>query len=258
MEQNENPRQQRETYEKLLFRRDKVEKEATEYKLSFIAEFGELLTERFRRKISCIEKKKIIAFCQAAVNQGHRVDVEKMNRYIDAVMKEYREELDELISAHKLCSETTPISENDYLTVKRIYRKIAKKIHPDLHPGYENNPELAEHWTAVMNAYHCNDLRALERLDIQTDVILRDLGEKVDETVIPDIEQKTAELEAEIERITTTDPYLYKLILEDQKQISEYKEHLREEIEEYINYERKLTEIIRVLIEGGAQFTWET
>ena len=89
-------------------------------------------------------------------------------------------------------------------------------------------------------------------------MILLELGEKVGETVIPDIEQKTAELEAEIERITTTDPYLYKLILEDQKQISEYKEHLREEIEEYINYERKLTEIIRLLIKGGAQFTWET
>ena len=73
-------------YEKLLFERDRVKKEADNYLRLYIHEFGELLTELFRKKISCIEKKKMIGYCQTAVNYGKLIDIEEMNRHIEREM----------------------------------------------------------------------------------------------------------------------------------------------------------------------------
>ena len=68
-------------YEKLLFERDRVKKEADNYLRLYIHEFGELLTELFRKKISCIEKKKMINYCQTAVNYGKLIDIVNFGHY---------------------------------------------------------------------------------------------------------------------------------------------------------------------------------
>ena len=244
-------------YEKLLFERDRVKKEADNYLRLYIHEFGELLTELFRKKISCIEKKKMISYCQAAVNYGKLIDIEEMNRHIEREMSDYQQQLNDMIENNKTCKNLDTISQNEYLKTKRLYRKIAKKIHPDLNPVTENNPVLSELWINVMNAYHRNDLEALERLEVQINSVLRETGISTDETDIPDIEDKIQSLENEIETILSTDPYQYKFILDDEELVKEKKEELSKEIEIYSNYENQLKDILKSLIERGAKFTWE-
>lgn len=250
--------QMREEYETLLFRRDFVKKEADEYLALYISEFGELTTELFRIKISCIEKKKIIAYCQASINHGVRVDMEQMNGFIQAEMADYNRQLEQMLRQNELCRESKTISQSDYISVKRLYRTIAKKIHPDLNPLTDDSPELGELWVKAVSAYHSNDLEALEVLDIQIDSVLRRLGQEVREREIPDIARKIDALGREIEEITTTDPYQYKFILEDEGQTRELKDDLRAQIEDYKQYEAQLADIIKSLIEGGVQFTWES
>ena len=82
-----------EKYEKLLFERDKYKKQAGEYLRDYIREFGELLTEVFRKKISCIEKKKMINYCQQRLNRNEMIDAQAMNEYIRREMEEYNEQL---------------------------------------------------------------------------------------------------------------------------------------------------------------------
>ena len=48
-------------YEELLLRRDNLRKQAENYNLAYIREFGDLIEEEFRIKIECIRKKKEIA-----------------------------------------------------------------------------------------------------------------------------------------------------------------------------------------------------
>ena len=158
---------------------------------------------------------------------------------------------------NKTCKNLDTISQNEYLKTKRLYRKIAKKIHPDLNPVTENNPALSELWINVMNAYHRNDLESLERLEVQINSILRKTGISADETDIPDIQDKIQILENEIENILSTDPYQYKFILDDEELVKEKKEELSKEIEIYSNYENQLKDILKSLIERGAKFTWE-
>ena len=244
-------------YEKLLFERDRVKKEADNYLRLYIHEFGELLTELFRKKISCIEKKKMINYCQTAVNYGKLIDIEEMNRYIESEMSDYQKQLNDMIENNKTSKNLDTISQNEYLKIKKLYRKIAKKIHPDLNHVTENNPVLSELWINVMNAYHRNDLEALERLEVQINSILRKTGISADETDIPDIQDKIQILENEIENILSTDPYQYKFILDDEELVKEKKEELKKETEAYSMYENQLKDILKSLIERGAKFTWE-
>lgn len=244
-------------YEKLLFERDRVKKEADNYLRLYIHEFGELMTELFRKKISCIEKKKMISYCQTTVNYGKLINIEEMNRYIENEMSDYQQQLNDMIENNKTCKNLDTISQNEYLKIKKLYRKIAKKIHPDLNHVTENNPVLSELWINVMNAYHRNDLEALERLEVQINSILRETGISADETDIPDIQDKIQALENKIENILSTDPYQYKFILDDEELVKEKKEELSKEIEIYSNYENQLKDILKSLIERGVKFTWE-
>ena len=66
-------------YEQLLLERDRLRRDARDYMVLYIHEFGDLLTAVFRLKVSCIEKKKTIAFCQKYVNRGEYIDINKLN-----------------------------------------------------------------------------------------------------------------------------------------------------------------------------------
>ena len=244
-------------YERLLFERDKYRKRADEYLKEYIRTFGELLTDVFRKKISCIEKKKMIGYCQKRINKGERIDINAMNTYIREEMEEYDRQLEAMINNNKACRDVTVIDRGTVAQIKRIYRRIAKKIHPDIHPGTMDIPVLCELWDKVTDAYHRNDLDTLEELEIQIDSILRKLGDDVPEADIEDIEEKMKELEQEIEKIIATDPYQYKFLLEDEEAVSDFRSQLQDELKEYTEYEKQLSEILRSYVAGGAQFKWE-
>ena len=245
-------------YEKLLFERDKYKKQAGEYLRDYIREFGELMTDVFRKKISCIEKKKMISYCQLRVNRGEMINAQAMNDFIQREMEEYNEQLAGMMHNNELCKKGITISNSDVMQIKRIYRRIAKKIHPDIHPGTLELPVLSDLWVEVMDAYDRNDLKALEELEIQINSILRELGDDVPDAEIPGIDEKIKVLEAEIEKILSTDPYQYRFLLEDEEKVQEYKEELQEELEEYTRYEKQLIEILKKYVAGGAKFTWES
>ncbi len=246
-----------EQYEKLLFERDKYKKQAGEYLREYIREFGELMIDVFRKKISCIEKKKMISYCQLRINKSEMIDAQAMNDFIRHEMEAYNEQLAGMIHNNELCQKDTAISNSDVMQIKRIYRRIAKKIHPDIHPGTLDLQALYDLWVEVMDAYERNDLETLEELEIQINSILRELGNDVPDAEIPDIDEKIKALEAEIEKILSTDPYQYRFLLEDEERVREYKEELQEELEEYTRYEKQLIEILKKYVAGGAKFTWE-
>lgn len=252
-----NKQEEYEQYEKLLFERDKYRKQAGEYLREYIREFGELMADVFRKKISCIEKKKMISYCQIRINRGEMIDAQAMNEYIRREMEDYNEQLAGMIHNNELCRKDVTISSSEVMQIKRIYRRIAKKIHPDIHPGTLDLPVLSEMWIEVMDAYDRNDLKALEELEIQINSILRELGDDVPDAEIPDIDEKIRVLEAEIEKILSTDPYQYRFLLEDEEKVQEYKEELQEELDEYTRYEKQLIDILKKYIAGGAKFTWE-
>lgn len=243
-------------YERLLLERDKYRKEAERYMTLYIHEFGELTAEVFKLKVSCIEKKKTIAFCQTYINRGEMVNMNALDSYISGEMQQYYETLREMAENNELCRKLKTIPEAEILEIKSIYRRIAKRLHPDINPLTMGSEELFELWNRVALAYNCNDLIELYELEVLVNTVLNEYGEGV-EISIPDIDIKIDELKAEIERILTTDPYMYKHLLESRELIEEKKNELNSELDEYKEYENQLKKILKGFIKNGVRFTWE-
>ena len=244
-------------YERLLLERDKYRKEAEQYLMLYIHEFGELTAEVFKLKILCIEKKKTIAFCQMYINRNETVDMNALDSYISSEMQQYYETLKEMAQNNEHCRRLRTIPEADILEIKSIYRRIAKRLHPDINPLTSDNDELYELWNRAALAYNCNDLKELRELDVLVGIVLNGYGEGI-EIDIPDIDIKIGELKAEIENIITTDPYMYKHIIESDELIKEKKNELKSELEEYKKYEEQLKEVLKGFIKNGVRFIWET
>lgn len=227
-------------YEELLLQRDQLEKDAFEYQQRYTREFGDLTVESFQLKVDCIALKKSIAFCIAAKNRGVEPDAAKLNQYLASQMAAYRNQLEEMISERDAAQKGKPISFYELGEIKKIYRRIAKLLHPDISTLTEDYPELKELFGRVMIAYHCNDLQELRELEVLINKVLSDNGVESMNVVIPDIAQRIIDLENEIEQILTNEPYIYKELFKDAFRVQSKKEAYEKEIAEYEIYKAQL------------------
>lgn len=231
-------------FKNLILKRDQFRKEETKAYLEYVRTFGELIEQKFSLQIECIKNKKIIAICQAKKNRGEEeIYIPLIEQDIDKELEEYYQELQTIREISQ--EEGEAISEYEYLLIKRKYKRIAMRIHPDLHSDYAGDTELMDIWEKVKVAYKCNNLVALEEAEILVADYLKNHGEKL-EVDIQNVDKKIEKLEREIEMITSNDPYRYKFILEDENAIDRKKEELEMEIEEYQEY---LTELVDKLNE---------
>jgi hypothetical protein len=61
-----------------------------------------------------------------------------------------------------------------------------------------------------------------------------------------------------MERIRTTEPYLYKALVEDPSAVEAKKQELQKELETYRDYHRQLDEAAEsILREGGIELLWQ-
>lgn len=231
-------------YEALLLRRDSLRKEALDYLSEYIRAFGELTMEVYEQQVECIKQKKAIAFCQTAANYGRKPDRAQLEAYLEKEMAEYYQRLRQMADDNQNCKDAKAVPEHDVLRIKKIYRDIAKKLHPDISPLTEKYPELLELWYRLVAAYNCNSLQEAEEVQLLINSFLERSGEDHFEITIPNIRQRITALEAEIRQIITTTPYTYSELLNDPSAIETKKETLREELETYRNYAEELQKIL--------------
>lgn len=243
-------------YENLLLERDRYRKEAELTLREYIRVFGDLITEVFKQKIACIEKKKILSLCLMYYNRGKSVDIKKVTDQINSEMAEYQKQLDAMIADNEACKSMKRIPEHEVLKIRQIYRKITKRLHPDLNPLTEQHEELMNLWNRNRTAYECNDLKELEELEILVEQALSLFSEGKTIITIPDIQDKIRDLYSEIENIRSTDPYRFKYILNDKNLVNEKKLALEVERNEYEEYAKQLNHELKQFIVEGGTFTW--
>lgn len=246
-----------EDYKELIVKKDQLLKESLSLKIKFVQEYGELTADVFKAKIECIRLKKTISHCQALVNKGQKVDVEKMNAKIDGEMRGYYAELKQIINEKKMADESVTSDAYSSRMAKTIYYRIAKVLHPDINSKTEKTPRLSELWNEVTEAYRKSDVDTLEDLEIKVNIALEELGEKGFEVDIKDLEKRIERLEKQISNIVTTQPYTYSDILYDADEREKYRKNLEKELEEYKNYALSLEEVLaELMFKGGATLTW--
>lgn len=231
-------------YEESLLRRDALRREAEQYHLEYIQTFGELIETSFRLKVDCISKKKMIAYCQQKANRGERINGNALADYIAKQMASYQQELDDLVKGVKAARNAKEISAADVKKIKTIYHRLAKKIHPDLHPEYAQDDVMMEYWHRIVVAYRHNQLKEMQELEALVEAYLAQTGSGTPDFEIPDVEEKIRDVEREIAEILSTNPYLYKLILEDERETADQTRKLQDEIDSYKTYAAQLDEVL--------------
>lgn len=238
-----------EKYIQLIIRRDQYAKEAAILEESYIREFGEEMLHLYELKVSCIELKKKIHFCQMCVNHGKKVDTEEMQGAIAEEMKSYYKKLANMQKTLVEVKNAKSHPHHVILQVKRLYREIAKMIHPDILPQSSEDEELESLWLRTVAAYNQNDKDELEQVRLLVIHRLEELGIEVDAKVdVEDIESKIEKIENEIAKIINTDPYQYKELFDSADLLEDKHEEIEDEITQYQKYEIELESILDQLL----------
>ena len=244
-------------YEELLLIRDQLRKEARIYHGLYVKEFGEHHLALFEKQIACIRKKKLIGYYQMALNRGEAIDQAQIEALLQMEMQAYQKQLQDMIAEREAARKITEISSVTLLQIKRIYRRIAKQLHPDINPKTSEIPELLELWNAVVTAYNCNSLKDMEEAEILVNKALEQIGLGITEIEIPDLEKKIEAVEGEIQRIRETDPWQYKYLLDNKEAVEQKKNDLKEQLKSYEYYESELDNTIDELLKSGVKIIWK-
>ena len=241
-------------YEELLVKRDQYYKEAASYQTVYISEFGELIDANFELKVACIKEKKTISYCRRRMNRGLAVDVARMQSEIEQEMTLYYAQLSEMKRETAAAKEAKTVSEYQYSRSKKIYRRLAKKLHPDINAKTATTETLKDLWNRIVIAYHKSDPEALAELEVLARAELEKLGDDGWEIAFDDIEERIERAEREINEILTTEPYTYRALLEDEEKKKAHRAELEEEHEDLTRYLDDLRQTLEAtLAEGGAK-----
>ncbi len=246
-------------YEELLLKKEQLYKDGESYRIAYSRVFGELTANVFKAKIECIRLKKNIAFCQKALNRGWKITANEMEEAVELEMKVYNAELQKILSDNKRAEQSTCSDQLDVTLGKKIFRRLAKKLHPDINKMTEKDPGLASIWYSVMIAYHMNDVERLEGLEVLANKVMRDKGERTIDIDYDDLEDRIKALETKIGLLISDKPYTYGEFLADKAQIDAKKAEMEKELKEYEDYALQLEEVLAdLMMQGGATIRWET
>ncbi len=251
--------QRYEEYENLLIQKEQLIKEATSYQIRYTQEFGEQICANFELKIQCIKVKKSIGYCRRRMNRGLSVDASKMEAEIEQEMKSYYMQLGTMQEEYDMAQKAEKIAHYESLLAKRLYRRLAKLLHPDINAMTEQDEELTDLWNRIVIAYHQSDVSALEELEVLAKRKLEELGAEGIEKDYSDLEERIERVERQINNIITTEPYSYKEILESAERTEAFRETLKAEHDDFENYLETLKRALEEMLRGEAsKIVWLT
>ena len=254
----ENNDKRFEEYEELLLERDRLIRDSSSYELAYTVEFGDMITANFELKVECIKKKKTISYCRRRMNRAIGIDTDSMQKEIDKEMTLYYSRLKEMAAENELAKRACKTSEYSRNKAKKIYRRLAKLIHPDINKMTSGNEQLSELWTRISRAYQNTNDEELENLEVLVKRAMDALGDGSFELKLDNIEDRIERLEAEINEIMTTEPYTYMELLLDDEKKKAHKDELLAEHDDYEQYLETLTKTLdEMLQEGGVKLVWK-
>ena len=134
--------------------------------------------------------------------------------------------------------------------LKSLYRKIVKRLHPDVHPNpTEREKDLLN---KAQEAMRTGDLETMRRIWEELfgadapEESFRDTPEDLEKMreLLAKLAERIAVLAAEIDHIRSVYPYTMKSLLEDDKAVEEKRSRLQKEIDETRERDRQLGDYI--------------
>jgi len=217
-----------------------------EIEAAYLRELGILEVEVFRARYEARLLKRTLELMRASVNRGEPVNVDTILETVREEEAQYRafcDELyekaaaaaaigEELTAQRKAESEPAQEELDETALCKKLYRKIVKAMHPDLHP---NQDEATRDLFKKANvAYEQGDLKTLQEIASMLDGETPEDTEQILETLRKEKEQLLEMIRAireEIAEIKRRYPYTKKELLDDSERLAKEKGRLQRELQ---------------------------
>ena len=222
----------------------------TEYMLKL----GSIEYKAYEAQCAALRLKRKIDLIQAKKNRQEKIIISAIEETLDEEFAEYQKQLDEQIDKVNAAikrSKAEVLSDEENKELKKLYRKIAKALHPDI------NPDVSEAQVQLFD----NAVSAYKSGDLGT---LRIISEMVGNNPLPEqhkdamtqlveererLEGLLESIRESIENIKSEYPYTMKDSLEDTKKTEQKKQELESVIEQYNElisiYKAKIEEMLR-------------
>lgn len=241
----------RQQLEELLYERDELKYTICEnIETQYLLIFGSLEYKVYDTYCYYLRLRRKRELIQAKKNRQEKVSIQAIEKQLDREFKEYQENLQEKIAQINQAIERSQLdilTEEESKTLKKLYRSIVKRLHPDVNPSI--TPAEKELFNNATEAYKNGDLFTLQIIF----EIVETYGQSEEATKsnlsLPDEKQRlemlVSKVREEISQIKTTVPYIWRAYVEDEaaknerctelnKLLKSYQEAIRTQ-EEYID-----------------------
>lgn len=251
----------RELLSELLFERENlVNIELKDIESTYMRELGVLEAELYRVRSEVNLFKRRLELMQAFINRQEPIRETEINETIRREQVEYElkyEAFAERIreayfyAKRRQAQEKSVLREDDAQEDpeeerKRLYRKIVKAMHPDLHPNQTQAQK--ELFLRAIDAYKNFDLDTLRQIAAMLDDDMPEQADDPEQTLLREIErllELVRNVRLDLYRIKSQYPYTKKELLEDPVRLAEEKKKLREQLKNA----KKQSDIYRKRIE---------
>lgn len=196
-------------------------------------------------QIAMRRAKRKCNLIQACVNRGATVELQKIETQLDTEFEQWRQQLEESV-LHYQCAVQSHMSmvrltAADADLQKKLFRTLAKRLHPDLNPGLD---ESARRMFALAElAYQQGDTKILQSLEVSTRTF--EPKTQLPKTVIEAeaelavLNAQIGQLQERIEQIKAEKPYCLRVQLDDGAWVEAHIGQIKGEIETCQQTERQ-------------------
>lgn len=243
-----------------LSRIDEIrQQEIPQIKADYATRIGVWNARLLKAELAARRAKRQHAMARASVNRGERADAASITKQLDAELKEWNlqiiKETRRLNALLLWSSDTVTMGPDAARQLNRLFRRLARRFHPDLFPG---DKERAQYYEIACNALSKGDLEMLQALDVATaDMTDIDYGRLTEEELAGEIElleEQLATCENRLRRLTATEPYTLRDKLDDPEWVSATVTDLRIRVEAFERERSHYTEAYEQLIKESERW----
>lgn len=221
---------------------------------AYMIQIGTLELKAYEFECSVRRLKRKTELIQAKLNRQEPVFLPGIDEQLDLEYQVYTEQIhqrvEQISQAFKL-SEGPFLSKQEAKELKRLYREIIKKLHPDIRPDLSNEQEAL--FLSAVSAYKNADLavlRSISLLLMEISPQASSIGSMEELIIRRDVLlHQIRALEQHIGRIKASFPYSQKEMLADEARVKEKQQALMDRIEQYKaayqQYEDRLADLLR-------------
>lgn len=240
----------------LVFERDQLKYTICEnIKARYIREYGELEYRVYKAYCDFLRLGRKKDYIQAKINRQEKVNLEVIENQLDLDFEQFQKSLKEKLKEFTQAIERGNLpflNDEDDKELKRLYKSLVKKLHPDLNPN--QSEEEAQFFMDVVSAFKSGDLKTLKLIEFLyqegvANQAVDSMGIKISfEQEKERLEAIRQEIKDEIEAIKQKPPYILQKLLSSNEIIKQKKESLKHQLASYQEAIKTQKEAIKDLL----------